>query len=179
MTKKELREQYFNKRNALSDEYRKDADRIIFQKLILTDEFTESDLILVYVSVGAEIDTSAIIDYAFKHGKSVAVPYCSKGRMDFYIINSTDELVCKQFGIPVVDITGRNSVVVTEKTLCIVPALCVDKNNNRLGYGGGYYDKFLSENRVNNICLVRKDFIVDDIGAEIFDYKIAKLLSDN
>jgi len=179
MRKPEIREICLKKRNALSDEYRRSADYEIFNKLICCEEYIGSDLILVYVSAGTEIDTADIIGHSFENGKRVAVPHCRNGKMDFYEIHSTDELVKRQFGIPTVDITDRKPVFLTDKTLCIVPALCVDLNGNRIGYGGGYYDRFLSINKVNHICLVRKDFIIKSISAEEFDFKMQKTLTDS
>lgn len=178
MTKSEIRKKLLAERNALSDEYRLFSDKIIFDKLISTDDYIRADLILIYVSAGSEIDTKNIIEHSFRIGKRVAVPYCRKNRMNFYEIRSTDELTVIQFGIPTVDISERKTVELTENTLCIVPALCVDNYANRLGYGGGYYDRFLTENNVCNVCLVRKDFVVDSLPAESFDYKISKLITD-
>lgn len=177
--KNEIRKIYLNKRNSLPEEYRKSADKEIYGKLISCEEYVDSDLILVYVSAGSEIDTADIIKYSFQCGKRIAVPHCRNGRMDFYEILSDDELVCRQFGIPTVDITGRVPVSLSDKTLCIVPALCVDSKGNRLGYGGGYYDRFLSANRVIHICLVRKDFIIESVPAEEYDFTIHKIITDN
>ena len=178
MTKSEIRKEFLRKRNALSYKYRISADSEIFCKLIHCDEYDKSDLILVYVSVGSEIDTSEIIKYSFNSLKRVAVPFCRNGRMDFYEILSTDELTASQFGIPTVDISDRTAVEMTDKTLCIVPAICLDIGGNRLGYGGGYYDRFLRENDINHVCLVRKDFIVDNLPAEDFDFQIRKYITD-
>ena len=179
MTKTEIRKEYLNKRNALSVEYRSFADSEIFNKLISSDEFIKSDLILIYVSVGSEIDTAEIIKYSFRNGKRVAVPFCRNGRMDFYEICSVDELSVSQFGIPTVDITYRTPIELTDNTLCIVPALCLDVNGNRLGYGGGYYDRFLRENSISHVCLIRKKFIVENLPAEEFDFQIKKYITDN
>lgn len=178
MTKSEIRKEFLRKRNALSDKYRISADSEIFSKLIHCEEYVESDLILVYVSVGSEIDTSEIIKYSFNSLKRVAVPFCRNGRMDFYEILSTDELTCLQFGIPTVDISDRTAVEMTDNTLCIVPALCLDINGNRLGYGGGYYDRFLREYDVNHICLVRNNFIIENLPAEDSDFQIRKYITD-
>ena len=178
MTKSEIRKKLLIERNALSDEYRLYSDKIIFEKLISSDFYFKSDLILVYVSVGSEIDTKSIIDFSLRSGKKVAVPFCQKNRMDFYEIHSTDELTVFQFGIPTVDTTYRNKVDLTNNTLCIVPALCIDNSGNRLGYGGGYYDRFLSENNVNHVCIVRKDFVIDSLPAESFDYNISEIITD-
>ena len=178
MTKSEIRKEFLRKRNALSDEYRLSADSEIFSKLIHCEEYVKSDLILVYVSVGSEIDTSEIIKYSFNSLKRVAVPFCRNGRMDFYEIFSTDELTASQFGIPTVDISDRTAVEMTDNTLCIVPALCLDINGNRVGYGGGYYDRFLREYGVNHVCLVRKDFIIENLPAEDSDFQIRKYITD-
>ncbi len=178
MTKTEIRKKLLEKRNSLSMEYRESADSEIFRKLITHELYNDSDLILIYVSSGSEIDTRDIISYTFKNNKRVAVPHCADGIMSFYEIHSTDELVRIQFGIPTVDVTGRIPVNLTEKTLCIVPALSIDSNGNRLGYGGGYYDKFLGKNNIEHICLIRKDFISEIIPSEEFDFVIKNYITD-
>ena len=102
------------------------------------------DVILIYVSVGNEIDTRSIIRKSLALGKTVAVPYCKNNQMFFYPINSFEDLVCTQFGIPTIDPDRVDYLTEFVNTLCIVPALSIDKMGNRLGYGGGYYDRFLS-----------------------------------
>ncbi len=178
MTKSEIRKYLLKKRNALSTEYRESVDCAIFHKLITHELYTNSDLILIYVSSGSEINTEDIISHAFKHNKRVAIPHCANGIMSFYEISSIDELVKKQFGIPTVDVIGRTPVMLTDNTLCIVPALSVDSNGNRLGYGGGYYDKFLGNNDIEHICLIRKDFLSEFIPSNEYDVVIKNIITD-
>ncbi len=173
-----LRKQLIEFRNGLSDEYINLADMIISKKLFESDEYINSDLILIYISVRNEINTYEIIKQSFNLGKKVAIPYCDNKKMKFYEISSLNELTEYQFGIPTVNPEGRNPVSVDKNTLCIVPALAFDLSGNRLGYGGGYYDRFLDENTVASIGLCRKNFVFHELPNEDYDIRIPKVITD-
>ncbi|MBR2869248.1 MAG: 5-formyltetrahydrofolate cyclo-ligase [Clostridia bacterium] len=173
-----LRKQLIGLRNDLDKEYCYSSDISIAEKLFECEEYINSDLILIYISVRNEINTFQIINHSFELGKKIAIPYCSDNKMYFYEISDQNELTEVQFGIPTVNPEGRNAVSVDKQTLCIVPALAFDLNGNRLGYGGGYYDRFLAENNVASIGLCRKDFILSELPYEDFDIRIPKVITD-
>ena len=137
-----LRKKYTALRDSLDSEYREACDNSIAQFLFLSEEYSFAKEIFVYVSARSEVDTFAVINRALADGKKVAVPHCRDGLMNFYYIGSTDELVCSQFGIPTVDVNKAVIAVPCDETLCVVPALSFDREGNRLGYGGGYYDTY-------------------------------------
>ena len=129
----------------------------ITRAVLSSDFYADAQQILCYVSTADEIDTSAIISDALERGKAVFVPKCTeqKGIMRFYRIRSFDDLKSGKFGIPEpVNTEPDNEWHQDANTaLCIVPTLCCDRLGNRLGYGGGYYDRFLRGFNGKKLCL--------------------------
>ncbi len=121
-------------------------DRTITRRVTGLWQYKEAELLLAYVSTDIEVDTHAIIRRALADGKRVAVPRCVPGTrlMEFYLIHSLDELEPGSFGV--LEPTPNPDRLLTdfEKGLCLVPALCYDWKGFRLGYGKGYYDRFLA-----------------------------------
>lgn len=179
ISKKDLRKYYIDLRNGFDSDYRNSADRVIAEKLINTSEYNDSSSILIYISVDNEVDTKYIIDYSLSTGKTVAIPFCKNNEMNFYRIRSFDDLTRKQFGIPTVD--PENALLITDfdDALCIVPALSFDSNGNRLGYGGGYYDRFLSDKHIKSIGLCREKQMSIQLPSEKFDVKINTIITEN
>ncbi len=178
-TKTELRKYFKELRKGFDSEYRISADKDIATKLFSLPEFIDSKVILVYVSVDNEVETKLIIEKSIALGKAVAVPFCQNNKMDFHIINSFADLVCTQFGIPTVDPNTSEKIFDFRNTLCIVPALSFDKFGNRIGYGGGYYDKFLTDNNVNAVGICRDKQLSDTLPAEEYDVKIKTIVTEN
>ena len=155
------------------------CDRLISEKLINLDEFIKSDCILTYVSTKIEVDTYGIIEYALSVGKTVAVPRCEHdtNKMRFYRIKSLDNLVKGYFNIPEPD-RFCSEQIDYNNALCIVPGLAFNKDGYRIGYGRGYFDRFLAENNVKSVGLCYKAFVIDDLPVEGFDIPVDILLTD-
>lgn len=178
MNKIQLRKELRLLRDGFSDDYKVQSDRIIAELLLSTDEYTLADTLFIYVSVGSEVDTSFIIGRAFADGKKVAVPHCCDREMKFYYINSTDDLICSQFGVPTVDVTRSQCAEINENTLCVVPALSFDSEFNRIGYGGGYYDRFLASHNVKTAGLCREKSMSLFLPVEKYDVKIDAIITE-
>lgn len=121
-------------------------DCAILQKLVALREYRECHTVLTYVSLPIEIDTLALIARALEDGKRVAVPRCVENtkRMEFYYISGMESLAPQTFGV-LEPVRERCELLqVHEGSICIVPALAYDRAGYRLGYGAGYYDRFLS-----------------------------------
>lgn len=117
-------------------------------ELYKTNEYLNADVVFTFVSYGSEIDTKKLIKKAFIDGKRVAVPYMTgtPHEMVFIEIKSLDELVPNSIGILEPRFDESKVLAGSGKTVVIVPGLAFDKDFYRIGYGGGYYDKYLSEN---------------------------------
>lgn len=155
LEKQRLREERLAAREALSEQERSVLDDRITQKLLATSEYTEATTVLTYVSVLSEVSTRMFIEYALRDGKTVAVPRCLPGYcLEFVAIASLEQLVAASFNLlepakelPAVTEDQKNN------SICIVPALLVDAKGYRLGYGAGFYDRFLSTYPGKKICL--------------------------
>lgn len=146
-TKNNLREMFKNKRRAFTPEQKEKYDEMILQRICALPQYKNSSVILCYVSKNIEVNTNKFIEKALSEGKHVAVPRCIDGtrKMDFYFITSSDDLEKGSFGVyePKIDICEK--LTDFNSGFCIVPGMSFDTNGYRLGYGKGYYDRFLSD----------------------------------
>ncbi len=144
--KTQLRKKYKAIRSNISYDTRKEYSKAIADKLINSNEFKSADTVFIYVNIGDEVETLQIINKALQLGKKVAVPYCipKTPLMDFYYINSVNQLKEGSFGVPEPDICLCKKAD-EKKGLIIVPALSFDIKGYRMGYGKGYYDRYLSD----------------------------------
>ncbi len=179
MDKKALRRHYKAVRDSITDNEKSFADKRIFDFFVKSRYFDEFSTFLVYVSYSTEADTHNIINYLLQNKKRVAVPYCNGSVMTFYEINSLDDLVSGAFGIPTVNTENAMEIKYYSGCLCIVPALAFDRKGNRLGYGGGYYDRFLAANKVTTLGLCFEKCLAEELPAESFDEKIDSVLTEN
>lgn len=138
--KKALRRELIARRKALDPDGKQRADNDIFAQLLPL--VTNASAVFAYVSTPIEVDTLAIIDYCLSKGIPVAVPKSGDEELTFYYISAREELAVGRYGILEPQDLTREAMP-DENTLCIVPALCADGNGLRLGYGKGYYDRFL------------------------------------
>jgi 5-formyltetrahydrofolate cyclo-ligase len=150
--KKALRTQFKTIRRSFPPEEQRARDEAILKKLTALKEYQQASLILTYVSTAIEVDTHRLIRQALQEGKKVAVPWCVPGKVDmkFYLIDRLEDLEPGSFGV-LEPVPGRHRELkgtVNEKDLkesfCVLPGLGFDLCGYRLGYGKGYYDRFLS-----------------------------------
>lgn len=141
-----LRERYKTFRRELPPEKKARLDQMIASRVTSLWQYKRNRLLLIYVSTAIEVDTYRIMEQAWADGKRVAVPRCVPGtrNMEFYYINSLDDLEPGAFGV--LEPRPDRSRLLTDfrSGLCIVPALSYDWHGYRLGYGKGYYDRFLA-----------------------------------
>ena len=142
-----LRTRYKNERLKLSPTEKQNLDEGVFNRFLKLNQYSSAHTLLAYVSTGIEVDTINIINKAFEDGKRVAVPYCVPNTrfLEFYLIDSLDDLSPGTFGVLEPTPNPEKRLTDWEKSICIVPGLCFDFDGYRLGFGKGYYDRFLSE----------------------------------
>lgn len=141
-----LRKQYKYIRAAV--ENREEKDGLITSNVLASMSYKYCKKILLYSSFGTEPDTWNIAKKALDDGKEVYFPKSYEGGiMKFFKIESLEDLQEGKFGIK--EPSDKNQEYIPGKSdeLCIVPALCFDKDGYRIGYGKGYYDRFLSKFR--------------------------------
>ena len=144
--KNRIRRRYKGIRAAMDPRKKAEKDSRIRKRLCGLSAYKAAGTILCFVSTPSEIDTHEFIRIALAQGKTVAVPYCVAGTrdMEFYRINSLKELQLRTFGIMEPIPSPENKIDAFADSICILPGLVFDSRGHRLGYGAGYYDRFLA-----------------------------------
>lgn len=175
--KKALRKKFSEIRAAVPDKNNKDA--AITERIFSLDTVKNSDCVLLYASFRSEINMRELFTLLRNDGKETAFPLCGKdGRMTFHIVRNKNELTKGAYGIPEPD-PALPQPVLTDKTVCIVPGLAFTVQGGRLGYGGGFYDRFLADDpqiitiaaayealMTNSLPLMQHDLMVKYIVTE-------------
>ncbi len=176
--KKNLRRQLTAMRRQLAQlpvKIQKDA--AIYDKLTRHIKQLSPDAVLTYISTRIEADTRRLIKYCFDNGIAVAVPRCENRDIRFYRIKSFSDTKKGSFGIFEPN-DECEELIPTENMLCIVPALCFDKKGYRLGYGGGYYDRFLSKDHIKTVGICYKEYIFGCLPTEDGDICVDTVFTD-
>ena len=173
MKKEFLRKKYKEKRDNIKNKVTK--DNLIYQKVINNKDILSSKTLLIYISINSEVDTTKIINY-FLNTKNIAVPKIIDNNMYFCYVTNLNDLTPGKYNIP--EPTNENIVTDFDNAICIVPGICYDKKNYRVGYGKGYYDRFLSKNKIKTIGLCYKECMIEKIDNDKYDYKIDEVITE-
>ncbi len=176
LRKKQLRAHYLEVRKNLPAEERALHDAQIHQQLEGFAPYQQAQLLLPYVSYSTEINTHPIIESALAAGKRVAVPRCGANhQMGFFEIASWADLVPGYKGIlePAPHLQTPLAPQQMQGALCLVPGLAFDARGFRIGYGGGYYDRFLANFTGAKVALARPSQLSEEpIPTDQYDIAI-------
>jgi 5-formyltetrahydrofolate cyclo-ligase len=182
MTKEQIRIHHKKLRNMISVEERKFYSQLIQEKLRMTIEYQNCSHLFAFVSFGTEVNTLDIIRQAFIDNRKVFVPKVEAYGMEFYEIHSLEGLISSKFGVPEPSSSEDNrykAVIHSNETelenrLMLLPGLAFDSTGNRIGYGAGYYDRYLSKFPASYFykMAIAYDFqLMEQIAAEDYDIK--------
>lgn len=181
--KNKIRAEYRQLRNSLDPSSKSMLDKAICDRFFALASYRYSEILLAYAPIHNEINVIPIIEDALKQGKRVALPRCNPGTstMTFHFIDNTDQLISGTMNIP--EPSEELSVYDPAKesdipTVCLVPALVFDDCGYRIGYGKGYYDRFLSAFKGTRVGLVYKDFIIDSVPRGKYDLSVDVLVTE-
>lgn len=175
--KQALREQLQARRAALTPVQRADMGVAISTQVQALPVYRACTTIFSYVSVREEVDTLALIQAALRDGKQVAVPRCEGKRMVFYNIDALERLVPGRFGL--LEPSPGVEAVPDSHSVCLVPGLSFDRTGARIGYGGGFYDRFLPDFPGLSIGLCYTPLLSENpLPAESHDCRVAIVVSD-
>lgn len=179
MDKKTLRETVLAALSQASEEMRHAEDCKIYENVVKLDLYHDAKTVFLYISVAHEADTRRIAEHALNAGKRIAVPRCTgRGIMHAVELHSLDELVPDRFGIP--SAPGDRRIVEPEELdLILVPAVAFDRKGNRLGRGGGYYDRYLARvpDSVKTVGICRAAQLLCEISADALDIPVQCLVT--
>ena len=145
--KKALRRQVLQRREALTEQERKRAALMLTERILGHQWFYLSDVVLGFAGYGTEIDTDEILLECLRKGKQLYLPRVEGEEMQFYLVHSLEELTIGYKGIR--EPKGDTEKYVydaaeAEKTLMLMPGVAFDLTRGRMGYGKGFYDRFLA-----------------------------------
>lgn len=194
-SKKEIRKRVLAKREALTPAERYRSAVLVTDRILCHEWFYNAEYILLFASYGSEISTDELLQESLKMGKKVFMPKVEGDTMEFYRILSKDDLVAGYKGILEPDGTGTSEKFVygctdtkfddtetneleprpvnnADAVLMIMPGAAFDPMRNRIGYGKGFYDKYLADKpQLHTIAIGFDCQMVDCIGEEETDIK--------
>jgi 5-formyltetrahydrofolate cyclo-ligase len=186
--KKRLREKLLKRRDSIPPEQKVLQETSIERKLFDLDIFKKSTCILMYVSFRSEVNTRRFLDDILKMGKKLILPVVDarhKG-LKLYEVKDDSELAPGYMGIPEPNVRENRRVTIKDVDLVVIPGTGFDIQGNRLGYGGGYYDRLLSfeskqlaeVEHIPTVALAFEEQIGEEIPAEPHDIQVDMIITD-
>ena len=172
MDKKELRKKYTKVRADVEDKEGK--DRLIRENLRQLDIYKKAKSVFVFISYKSEVDTRGIIEDILADGKKLLFLLVKGKEMIAVEVKGIDDLEPNKMGI----LEPKSGDEVTDVDLTITPGLAFDKDGFRLGYGGGYYDKFFAKVDTIRMGIGYSDQYVESIVHEDYDKALEYLLTE-
>jgi len=178
--KKELRQTLLFQRKRLSLERRNAKSREIGNRLFEMISFNQAKTIQFYLAMPDEVQTFAMIQHAQMVNKKIAAPVIRKetDRLSFFHLTETDPISIGRYGIQEPPSDRLREIFPQEIDLWILPGVAFDRNGNRLGLGGGYYDRILENVTALRIGLAFAFQIVDSVPAAITDRRVDQIITE-
>lgn len=180
--KDEIRKVMKMMRNELSESYVIEKSKLISDNLFSLTILKNASVILAYYSFNKEVCTHGIIEELLSLDKKVALPVCIKSKDKFVIscITSLQDLKLGSLGIMEPDPEKLELVKPEDINVVLVPGIAFDRKGNRLGYGKGYYDRFLAELDSSKIKVgICFDFqIIDELPTDCFDVPVDCIVTE-
>ena len=171
MDKKMLRKQIREQKRAMSQERIEEASRKLVEQFLNCDAYRQAKTIYGYLPYNQEVRTVPILEQALADGKRVAVPKVYGSEMKFIYLTDLTQVATGYAGIPEPVADGPEGDDPT--ALVLMPGMAFTKEGHRIGYGGGFYDKFLAEEPDHPTIALCYDFqMVDELPTEEFDVPV-------
>ncbi|MBI4682113.1 MAG: 5-formyltetrahydrofolate cyclo-ligase [Nitrospirae bacterium] len=197
--KKKIRARLLRKRDSIPPEQKVLKEEAIAKRLFALEEFRKAKILLAYVSFRSEVDTTRFLQDVINSGKKLVLPVVdSRHRvLKLYEVKETSELEYGYMGILEPGVKEGREVILSDIDLIIIPGAGFDLKGNRLGYGGGYYDKLLSGTKDQEpgtskkepapnpqpptpflIALAFEEQVSEEIPSEPHDIKVDMIITD-
>ncbi|MFC0522607.1 5-formyltetrahydrofolate cyclo-ligase [Pontibacillus salicampi] len=178
--KKRLRKKGIQLLKGMEAIERQELSVSIMDNLFQTSMWKRADVIGTTIPQEHELDTTILIHKAWEEGKKIAVPKCYPERNEllFYTLTSFEQLEIVFYGLkePKVELTKECSKEAID--LMIVPGLLFDYSGYRIGYGGGYYDRYLSDFPNTTVALAANAQVTENLPFETFDIPVDHLVTE-
>ena len=171
-----LRKHLLEKRDATSAELRDIVSERIHENLKKNSSFVNAQNIACYFPIGSEVDTYDILLDVLEQGKSLLLPKIIGDNIEFHIVSNLEKLEKGRFEI----MEPKDSCERTKKIDCVlIPTVGVSKSGVRLGYGHGYYDRFLLSTDAMKISLTYSKQVIKSIPNDSHDIKMDWIVTED
>ena len=162
----------------LSPRYKAESSRAIAAHLLAMPEYQAAGTVFCFVGMEQEVDTRPILENVLAAGKRLCVPLCTEpGIMELRQVTSLDQLVPGAYGI-LEPPAGAPQTDADEVDFAVLPCVTCNHLGQRLGQGGGYYDRFLTHYRGGTVLLCREKLIREEIPLEPRDMPVPWVLTE-
>jgi 5-formyltetrahydrofolate cyclo-ligase len=183
-THDELRQHNRKLRADLAKQQQHVAANALFEKIILLDEYKQASRIAVYFAVNGEISLAPVIDHALSLGKKVYLPNLDQQSLRFSPYFEGQKMRINYFKLPEPDVGDDEMLQPEELDLVLAPLVVFDQHGNRIGMGGGFYDRSFAFRKKPEVTVPQLIGVahecqkVDDLEAEEWDVKLDMVVSD-
>lgn len=181
--KESLRKELLKRRDSIPHEVRKSKDRSILERLLPLEEIRHAGLLLLFASFRSEVDTREMAIRLINEGKRAVFPKVDGDRRGLllYEVKDIGELIPGYMGIPEPSVlTDERMADINGVDVVVIPGAGFDAEGNRIGYGGGYYDRLLSSLTcdVTVVAPAYEEQIIDSVPSESHDIKVGMIVTD-
>ena len=175
MDKKELRAMIRAQKRAMTEQEIESKSQRLTELFLATDAYRQAKTIYGYLPYNQEVRTEALLEQALRDGKRAAVPKCYGDEMRFIYLDDLSKVEKGYCGIPE---PGDDEPVGDDPTaLVLMPGLAFDEEGHRIGYGGGFYDKFLMQEPEHPTLALCYDFqMLPELHTEEFDIPVDRVI---
>ncbi len=184
MEKKELRKKIITERDLLTDEEIAEKSATIAGKLYSHPAFIQAEAIMYFISFGSEVNTRPMVEETIRQGKIALAPKAvpqSRELIPSRILDWESDLMPGYYNISEPRAGAVRPYAPEQIDLLIVPGVAFDLKGNRLGYGGGYYDRFFSLLKPGTplVALVFDLQIVPEVPVDVWDRRVDLIITEN
>ncbi len=179
--KKKLREELLIIRNEISEKERETVERSIISRLLSLTSYRFAETLLLYYPIKGEINLLPLAEAALKAGKRLAFPLCDSesSTMTYHLVSDISQLKPGAYGIP----EPSPDLPIYEPSpdkhdLMIIPAVCFDRKGYRIGYGKGYYDRYLTSFGGNAVGVCFEKLVMSSIPRGRYDKRAALIVTE-
>jgi 5-formyltetrahydrofolate cyclo-ligase len=176
-----IRKEILSRRDSIPPAVKKSKDRAIEERLSGLNEFKTANMIFFFASFRSEVDTFGMIRTSLSNGRRVALPKVEGKALRLYEIKNLDELVSGCMNIPEPSVlTDDRNIDINDVDVVIIPGAAFDETGNRMGYGGGFYDKLLAglEKSIPIIAPTYEEQVIESVPVDSHDKKVGIIVTD-
>ena len=168
-------------RGAIAPSEKEARDEKICRHLCSLAVFRYARKVLLYYPIRSEVNLLPLMQTALSMGKEVYFPLChptKEGVMTFHRVTDTEQLTKGSFSVPEPSAAAPLYEDDSSLTVCVIPALAYDKEGFRLGYGKGYYDRFLADFSGTRIGVGYEELVLQKVPHNRFDLKADLIVTE-